>query len=127
MFESDVIRQVLLALTGLVFILLALRTLITPLKVADELGYSLNGVNGYSEIFAIYFGLWLVSGALALFAAARIEDALLGDFVALLVLAQPLGRLVGAMRYGMPQGALLGFFALEVIGGVLLLLVRPAG
>jgi hypothetical protein len=126
MIESDIARQVLLCLTALTFVALAIRTLFVPDKVASGLGYTLGGANGYSEIHAIYFGLWLASGALAVFAAMRIHDALLGDIVAFLVLAQPVGRIVALVRYGMPRGALLGFFALEAVGGLLLLAVRPA-
>ena len=127
MIESDVLRQILLCLIALVFAVLAVRTLVTPQKVADELGYELKPPNGHSELFAIYFGLWLVSAAIAVFAAMRVEQAVLGDIVAALVLAQPLGRVVAAVRFGMPRGSLLAFFALEVVGGALLLVVRPSG
>jgi hypothetical protein len=124
--ESDLARQVLLCLTALTFLVLAVRTVFSPEKVAFELGYTLGGANGYSELFAIYFGLWLASAALALFAAARVDDPLLGDIVALLVLAQPFGRCVALVRFGMPRGPLMVFFALEVVGGLLLLAVRPS-
>ena len=43
-----------------------------------------------------------------------------------LVLAQPLGRSVALVRFGMPRGSLLAFFALELVGGLLLLVVRPS-
>jgi hypothetical protein len=126
MIDSELARQILLSLTALVFLVLAVRTLVAPDKVAEELGYRLTGVNGYSEIFAIYFGLWVASAALATLAAVRIEQALLGDIVALLVLGQPLGRLIAMLRFGSPQGALRAFFALELVGGLLLLWVRPS-
>ena len=127
MIESDVARQVLLGLTALTFVVLAVRTVLTPDAVAAELGYALSRPNGYSELHAIYFGLWLVSAGLCGFAAIRIADAVLGDIVAALVLAQPLGRLVALPRFGMPRGPLLAFFVLELVGGGLLLLVRPSG
>jgi ABC-type thiamin/hydroxymethylpyrimidine transport system permease subunit len=124
--ENDLTRQILLCLTALTFLVLAIRTVFSPEKVAAELGYTLVGANGYSELYAIYVGLWIASAALAFFAAARVGDALLGDIVAVLVLAQPFGRCVALIRHGMPRGALLAFFALEVVGGVLLLAVRPS-
>lgn len=125
MIENDLIRQILLCLTGLTFLVLAVRTVLSPEKVAAELGYTLVGANGHSELYAIYVGLWIASAAFALLAAARVGDALLGDIVAVLVLAQPFGRCIALIRHGMPRGALLAFFALEVVGGVLLLAVRP--
>lgn len=126
MIESDIIRQILLCLTALTFLVLAVRTVFSPAKVASELGYTLVGANGHSELYAIYVGLWIASAALAFFAAARVGDALLGDIVAMLVLAQPFGRCIALVRHGMPRGPLLAFFALEVVGGVLLLAVRPS-
>ena len=126
MIEHDLTRQILLCLTALTFLVLAVRTVFTPQKVASELGYTLVGANGHSELYAIYVGLWIASAALAFFAAVRVGDALLGDIVAMLVLAQPFGRCIALIRYGMPRGPLLVFFALEVVGGVLLLIVRPS-
>lgn len=126
MIESDLIRQALLCLVALVFLVLAARTVSSPDKVAAELGYTLTAPNGHSELHAIYFGLWSATGALAILAAVRIDDALLGDIVAVLVLSQPVGRVVALARFGMPRGALRAFFALEVVGGLLLLAVRPS-
>ncbi len=126
MIESDIARQVLLCLTALTFLVLAIRTVLLPEKVAAELGYGLNRPNGHSELFAIYFGLWLAIAALAILATVRVEVALLGDIVAALVLAQPVGRSVAVVRYGMPRGLLLGFFVLEIVGGLLLLAIRPS-
>lgn len=127
MFASDLIRQCLLGATALVFLILAVRTYLQPGKVAEELGYQLSGANGHSELFAIYVGLWLASGAMAAMAAVYVHEALLGDWVALLVLGQPLGRVLAIPRFGLPRGPLLGFFALEIVGGLLLLAVRPGG
>lgn len=127
MIESDLIRQVLLGLTGLVFLALAIRVFFSPAAVAGELGYELQRPNGYNELFAIYFGLWLATAGLAFFAAGRVQNALPGDIVAVLVLAQPVGRVVAGLRFGWPQGPLMGFFVLEILGGLLLLGVRPSG
>ena len=127
MIEHDLTRQILLGLTALVFLLLALRSALVPDTVARELGYSLNGANAYSELHAIYVGLWLAHAALGGWAMLHVDQALLGDILALLVLGQPLGRLIALPRYGWPQGPLLAFFVLEVVGGAALLCVRPAG
>jgi hypothetical protein len=125
MFESDLTRQVLLGLTALVFLLLALRTWWVPDQVAGELGYRISNANGYSELHAIYVGLWLAHAALGGFAMVHVDHAALGDILALLILGQPLGRLIAVPKYGLPGGPLLAFFALEVIGGLALLAVRP--
>lgn len=127
MIENDLARQILLGLTALVFALLALRSAWVPDTVARELGYTLNGANAYSELHAIYVGLWLAHAALGVWAMLHVDQAALGDVLALLVLGQPLGRLVALPRFGWPQGPLMAFFALEVVGGVALLCVRPAG
>ncbi|MCB1589214.1 MAG: DUF4345 family protein [Xanthomonadales bacterium] len=125
MLTSELTRQILLVLVGLVFLLLALRTWLQPERVAGEVGYRLLGPNGYSELHAIYCGLWLAHAGLAGYAAWRVEQAVLGDVLALLILAQPLGRLLAMPRHGPPRGALAGFLWLELIGATLLLLVRP--
>lgn len=127
MFESDLARQVLLGLTALVFLILALRTWWVPDQVARELGYAIQDANGYSELHAIYVGLWLAHAALGVYAVVHVDQAVLGDILALLILGQPLGRLVAVPRHGLPRGPLLVFFALEVIGGMALLAVRPGG
>lgn len=125
--ENDLARQILLGLTAAVFALLAVRSAWVPARVARELGYTLHGANAYSELHAIYVGLWLAHAALGGWAMLHVDQALLGDILALLVLGQPLGRLIALPRYGWPQGPLLAFFALEVVGGAALLCVRPAG
>jgi hypothetical protein len=127
MIESDLGRQILLGLTALVFALLALRSALTPDQVARELGYRLDGPNGYSELHAIYVGLWLAHALVGVLALMRIHEPILGDVLAVLVLGQPLGRLLAIPRFGRPQGPLLAFFVLEIVGGALLLMVRPGG
>lgn len=126
MFESDIARAVLLWLIAAVFALLAVRSWWTPQAVARELGYEIADRNGWSELHAIYVGLWLAHALLAGYAALHVELAVLGDAIAVLILGQPLGRLIAAPRHGFPRGPLLAFFALEVVGGLLLLAVRPA-
>jgi hypothetical protein len=125
MFESDLARQVLLGVTALVFLILALRSWWVPDQVARELGYAIRDANGYSELHAIYVGLWLAHAGLGVYAAVHVDQAVLGDVLALLILGQPLGRLLAVPRHGLPAGPLLAFFALEVAGGLALLAVRP--
>lgn len=125
MVESDLIRQCLLGAVALVFLLLALRAALQPDAIAREVGLTPNGANGYSELHAIYLGLWAMHGVLGVYALLHVEQAILGDTLALLLLGQPLGRLWALPRYGWPQGPLRVFFALEIVGALALLAVRP--
>jgi hypothetical protein len=124
--HSDIIRRVLLNLTALVFVVIAARAVVAPEQMASGLGYVLSGANGFSEFYAIYLGVWVATAILAILAAVRVRQPLLGDLVAMFVLAQPVGRFFALMRFGLPEGILLGMFALETVGGLFILSVRPS-
>ncbi len=126
MIHSDIMRRTLLYLTALVFVVIAARAVIAPEQMASGLGYVLKGANGHSEFYAIYLGVWLATAILAILAAVRIRYSLIGDLVAMFVLAQPVGRFFALMRFGLPEGMLLGMFALETVGGLFILSVRPS-
>ena len=116
----------LLVLTALIFIVIAVRAVFAPEQMAAGLGYVLAGSNGYSEFYAVYLGVWLATAVLAILAAVRIRQSLIGDLVAMFVLAQPVGRLFALTMFGLPEGVLLAMFALEAVGGLLILSVRPS-
>lgn len=126
MIHSDIGRQICFGITAALFVLVAIRAMVAPRKMAAGLGYTINTPNGYSELFAVYVGIWLATAGLALFALLRVKEALLGDLLALLVLAQPAGRFLALLKWGPPQGTLYAMFIAEVVGGVALLLVRPS-
>ena len=126
MVHSDIARRILLVLTALIFIVIAVRAMFAPEQMAAGLGYFLTGSNGYSEFYAVYLGVWLATAVLAILAAVRIRQSLIGDLVAMFVLAQPVGRLFALTRFGLPEGVLLAMFALEVVGGFLVFIVRPS-
>ena len=104
----------------------ALVAMLDPDRVATVMGLFLVGVNGYSQFYAIYVGVRLATAVLALCAAKQGDQPLLGDLTAMFLLAQPAGRLAAASVIGLPQGPLLVVSVLEVLGGVLLLALRPA-
>lgn len=106
--------------------LAAFAALLDPDRVANAMGVFLVGVNGYSQFFAVYVGLRLAVAALALVAAHHSRVPLLGDLVAMFLLAQPLGRLAAASVIGLPHGTLLVVSVLEAAAGILLLALRPA-
>lgn len=94
--------------------------------MAAGMGIFLNGVNGYSQFYATHVGVWGATALLALFAARQGEPPVLGDITAMLVLAQPAGRLFAAISFGLPQGFVLFMCAMELLAGLALLLLRPA-
>ncbi|PJJ21468.1 hypothetical protein SAMN05216517_11074 [Janthinobacterium sp. OK676] len=94
--------------------------------MAAGMGIFLNGVNGYSQFYATHVGVWGATALLALFAARQGEPPVLGDITAMLVLAQPAGRLFAAISFGLPQGFVLFLCAMELTAGLVLLLLRPA-
>jgi len=119
-------RRRLLRLVALGFGAAALAGMAAPAQLAGDMGLFLNGVNGYSQFYAMYVGTSLAIAGLALFAARNGHQPILGDITALLVLAQPLGRLLAALSFGLPRGLLLVACGAELAGGLLLLLLRPA-
>lgn len=125
MIESDIARQICFAIVASVFGLIAIRAFLNPDKLAEELGYRLEAPNGYSELFAIYIGVWLATAILALTALWHVNVVIFGDLLALFVIAQPAGRLLAIPRWGMPRKGLLVMFGVEVAGGMILVIVRP--
>jgi hypothetical protein len=119
------LRGQLLRLTATVSSLAALAALLDPDRVAEAMGLFLIGVNGYSQFFAIYVGVRLATAWLALMAARRGDQPILGDITALFLLAQPFGRLVAAFAIGLPRGVLLIVCGIELLAGLSLLALRP--
>ena len=125
MVYQDLARQLILWATAAVFTFYAFWALFRPYALAKILGYTLNNQNAKSEFHAIYIGVFLAQAVLCVFASFRVDDAILGDLVALFVLSQPLGRLVALFRNGWPKNQLKLITFTEIIGGVFLLLIRP--
>jgi hypothetical protein len=122
-----VLRAWLLKLVALVSSLAALAAMLDPDRVAEAMGLFLVGVNGYSQFYAIYVGVRLATAGLALLAARRGDQPILGDLTALFLLAQPAGRFVAAFAIGLPKGILLVVCGIELLAGFSLLAVRPRG
>lgn len=118
-------RAKLLKVVATVSSLAALVAMLDPDRVATSMGMLLVGVNGYSQFFAMYVGVRLATAGLALLAARHGEQPLFGDITALFLLAQPAGRFIASLAIGLPQGLLLVVSGLELLGGVMLLALRP--
>ena len=99
--------------------------MLDPDRVATAMGLFLVGVNGYSQFYAIYVGVRLATAGLAVLAARRGDQPILGDLVALFLLAQPAGRLVAACAIGLPNGSLFVVSGIELLAGLALLALRP--
>jgi hypothetical protein len=121
------LRGHLLRLAATASSLAALAAMLDPDRIADAMGLFLVGVNGYSQFYAIYVGVRLATAGLALLAAGKGDLPILGDLAALLILAQPLGRLVAAFAIGLPTGSLFVICGIELAVGLALLLLRPQG
>jgi hypothetical protein len=121
------LRSQLLRVTATASSLAALSAFLDPDRTAEAMGLFLVGVNGYSQFYAIYVGVRLATAGLALLAARRGDQPILGDLAALFILAQPLGRLAASFAIGLPQGLLFVLSGIEVLVGLALLLLRPRG
>ena len=121
------LRAQVLQLVATASSLAALAALLDPDRIASAMGVFLVGVNGYSQFYAIYVGVRLAIALLALLAARRGDQPILGDLTALFLLAQPAGRVVAAFAIGLPKGVLLAVCAVELLAGLSLLALRPRG
>ena len=127
MIYDDFIRQALLAATGGVFLVFASWAAFRSNSLALSLGYKLESNNSHSEFHAIYVGVFAAQFLLCVFAIIRIQDGFIGDLVAIFLLSQPFGRVLAAIKRGFPTGFMLFLFIAEMVGGILLLAVRPGG
>ncbi len=120
-------RQVLLAVTALIFLGIAAGSLVAPHRMARDLGYTLDNVDALNEFRAIYVGLWLAKAAFFVVAARRAADLpLLGDLGGMLLLGQTVGRLSSLILDGLPARPMIWTVLLvEAAGGIVVLLLRP--
>jgi hypothetical protein len=116
MIHHDGARRVVLLVVGAMFAVLGLLSLRNHAPSVDVA----------NEWRAIYVGLWLAQAVYFVVAARNVRLPILGDLGALLLLGQPAGRLVSLAVDGMPSPRMWIWFALEVVGGVAILLVRPS-
>jgi hypothetical protein len=124
--RSSRVRQGLLGVTALVFASIAVGSIVAPHTMAEGLGYTLGNVDALSEFRAVYVGVWLATAALLIMAMRRVQEPLLGDLGAMLVLGQVGGRILSILLDGMPSGRIWPMFILEAAGGLALFIVRPS-
>lgn len=118
------VRRLALAGSGLTFASIALASLVAPETVARTYGLSANGVDGLSEIRAVFTGFWLALAFAMLTAARRPEHRLLGDVCGVMIGTQALGRVLSFAIDGRPSLPFLGAMIGELITAALILLPR---
>jgi hypothetical protein len=123
--DQVTIRRGLLVLSGLTFLSIAAGALVAPHLVAPRYGYSLQGVESFNEFRAVFVGFWTGLGITLLTASRRTDVPLLGDLCGLMILLQSLARAVSFVIDGIPAPTFVGAFALELITGASILLLRP--
>lgn len=126
MITSDEIRFYLLAATSVTFFGFAVWAAFRPTVLSSVLGFELKLDNAHSEFHAIYVGVFMAQALLCVLAASRIGDSLLGDLCASFLLLQPVGRTIAILRGHWPSGLLRLLFYAELLGGIALLVIRPA-
>lgn len=118
-------RQVVLVVAALVFTAIGVASAIAPHTMADGLGYTLRTTDALSEFRAVYVGVWLATAALLVVAARRIDQPLLGDLGALLILGQTAGRILSLALDGAPSANVAPIAIAETAGGIAILVLRP--
>ena len=124
MLRSDALRRIILGIAAAVFVAIAGQAALWPDTLL--LGRHLDTVDARNEFRAIYLGLWLATAVLLVIAARRVREPILGDLGALLILGQVFGRIASLLADGVPGGRVWAIFALELVGGVAILSVRPS-
>jgi hypothetical protein len=118
-------RRALLILAALVFLAIAVASLVAPQQMAKPFDYRLATPNSLSEYRAIYVGLWLAHAVVLSWAAWRIDLLHLGDVAGILILGQVVGRGASLLLDGMPDARLAPVAFAELAAGCLLLVLRP--
>ena len=118
-------RRFVLAAAALVFLGIAIGSVVAPRTMAEPFDYELATANALNEFRAVYVGLWLAHAVVLGWAAWRIDVRVLGDVGGLLILGQVVGRLVSLALDGAPDGRIVVPAVAELVGGVLILALRP--
>lgn len=111
-------RMLLFLGVAAVYLLITFQVLRRPSSVMQDVGLRFDNINGLSEFHAIYVGIWSVTAAMLIYSAFFPQERALAVFAALMVLAQPMGRIVALFRGGLPRGKMQLMFVLETIGGL---------
>ena len=117
-------RRLVLASSGALFALIALSAVLWPRVVAAQYAYGLDSVDAFNQFRAIFVGFWSALAMIMITAARRPELGVLGDLCGWALVLQAAGRAASFALDGRPSAPFIGAFALELTGGVLVLLAR---
>ncbi len=107
----------LLGLIGVLFCLLATRSLLWPMEFAAQTGMLLPTAGALAEVRAAYTGFFVVLAGLLLRGALKPEATREGvGLLGLLLSIFTAARMVGLVVDGVPETAALRFLAVEAIG-----------
>ena len=124
MVTSLALRRLALCGSGLTFGSIAVAAAVAPATVARTYGLAANGVDGMSEVRAVFTGFWLALAFAMLTAARRPEQTLLGDVCGVMVLMQALGRVTSFILDGRPSMPFVGAMLGELVTAALILYPR---
>ena len=117
-------RRLALAGSGLTFGVIALLTTVAPVTVTRTYGLTANGIDGLSEVRAVFTGFWLALAAAMLTAARRPEQTMLGDVCGLMIGLQALARVTSVVLDGRPSLPFVAAMLGELVAAALILAPR---
>ena len=119
------LRQIVLAGTGALFLVIAIVALVAPRVVARSYALPLPDASALNEFRAVFTGFWVGLFVLFTTASRHPEDVRLGDVCAILVLCQALARVVSVVLDGLPAWSFVGAMVGELACAVVILALRP--
>ena len=126
--KTEKALQLVLLTAGWLLVFVGLSALVDIQGTLASAGVVILTVTEANELTAIYGGLFVVLGALCLFAKSRTEDRQLVEFIALAFLFVAAMRVYAAARHGMPEISRIHFsLGIEIVfGAVIFVLNRKA-
>lgn len=126
MLENTLLREILIVLIILTFIVFVLWAIFFPKNLSNTLWYDFKNSTGWNEFSAIY--IWIFSAHIALWVYAFINssEAIFWNMLAILLLSQPFWRIFWFIRFGKISLFMTALLLLEIFWWVALLLVQPS-
>ena len=114
-----------LSLGGVVFVVSGFASFADVQKSLGSLGVIVLTNTEANELTAIYGSLFMIMGALCLFARDRLNDRELSDFVGFSFIVIASARLYAAFRYGLPESNRIYIeFGWELVAGTAILFLN---
>ena len=115
----------ILSVGGVVFVVSGFASFADVQKSLGSLGVIVLTNTEANELTAIYGSLFMIMGALCLFARDRLHDRELSDFVGFSFIVIASARLYAAFRYGLPESNRIYIeFGWELVAGTAILFLN---